>query len=436
LKILIYKIPDTWEWIEIHQIGNIETGTTPSKKDRSNYGDDFPFYKPTELEAGINVRKSREKLSKKGIKKARLLPKNSILVTCIGATIGKTGIIRNEGASNQQINSIVPIGNINPNFVYYQVICPFFQSQIINKSSSTTLPILNKSRFSNLLFALAPFNEQNRIVEKIEELFSDLDKATDDLIKTQEQLKIYRQAVLKAAFEGKLTEEWREQNNIELSFKEISLIDVADIILGQSPPSSTYNTNRVGLPFYQGKKEFGDLYPTPEKYCSEPKKIAEPDDILISVRAPVGSTNFCRDKSCIGRGLAAIRVKERIKNYYLFYYLRYFVFNLIEKSTGTTFNAISKNVLEGFKVLLFSLQEQQQIINEIESRLSVCDKLEETVQQSLEKIDYLRQSILKKAFEGKLVQQDSNDETAEKLLERIKLEKEKIELNNRKRKTR
>ena len=310
------------------------------------------------------------------------------------------------------------------------------QYNFIEHVTGTTRLKLNQSSMKNITIKVAPFNEQNRIVEKIEELFSDLDKATDDLIKTQEQLKIYRQAVLKAAFEGKLTEEWREQNNIELSFKEISLIDVADIILGQSPPSSTYNTNRVGLPFYQGKKEFGDLYPTPEKYCSEPKKIAEPDDILISVRAPVGSTNFCRDKSCIGRGLVAIRVKERIKNYYLFYYLRYFVFNLIEKSTGTTFNAISKNVLEGFKVLLFSLQEQQQIINEIESRLSVCDKLEETIQQSLEKIDYLRQSILKKAFEGKLVQQDSNDETAEKLLERIKLEKEKIELNNKKRKTR
>ena len=211
MKILQHKIPDTWQWIEISQIGNIETGTTPSKKDKSNYGVDFPFYKPTELEAGINVRESRERLSKKGIKKARLLPKNSILVTCIGATIGKTGIIRNEGASNQQINSIIPVGSINPNFVYYQVICPFFQNQIIKRSSSTTLPILNKSRFSKLLFALPSQKEQNRIVEKIEELFSDLDKANENLKKTREQLKIYRQAVLKAAFEGKLTEEWRVQ---------------------------------------------------------------------------------------------------------------------------------------------------------------------------------------------------------------------------------
>ena len=431
MKILQHKIPDTWQWIEISQIGNIETGTTPSKKDKSNYGVDFPFYKPTELEAGINVRESRERLSEKGMKKARLLPKNSILVTCIGATIGKTGIIRNEGASNQQINSIIPVGSINPNFVYYQVICPFFQNQIIKKSSSTTLPILNKSRFSKLLFALPSQKEQNRIVKKIEELFSDLDKTTEDLAKTQEQLKIYRQAVLKAAFEGKLTETWRVQNSIELLFEEVLLKDITDIIMGQSPPSSTYNTNKVGLPFYQGKKEFGDLFPTPEKYCSEPKKIAESNDILISVRAPVGPTNICKEKSCIGRGLAAIRTKEKIEKYYLFYYLKYFVFDLIEKSTGTTFNAISKDTLESFKVSLFSLQEQQQIIKEIESRLSVCDKLEETIEQSLKKIEYLRQSILKKAFEGKLVPQDPNDPPAGELLKQIKIEKDKMSKNGK-----
>ena len=431
MKILQHKIPDTWQWIEISQIGNIETGTTPSKKDKSNYGVDFPFYKPTELEAGINVRESRERLSKKGIKKARLLPKNSILVTCIGATIGKTGIIRNEGASNQQINSIIPVGSINPNFVYYQVICPFFQNQIIKRSSSTTLPILNKSRFSKLLFALPSQKEQNRIVEKIEELFSDLDKANENLKKTREQLKIYRQAVLKAAFEGKLTEEWRVQNNIELLFEEVLLKDITDIIMGQSPPSSTYNINKVGLPFYQGKKEFGDLFPTPEKYCSEPKKIAESNDILISVRAPVGSTNICKEKSCIGRGLAAIRTKDKIKKYYLFYYLKYFVFNLIEKSTGTTFNAISKDTLENFKVSLFSLLEQQQIIKEIESRLSVCDKIEETVEYSLNKIEYLRQSILKKAFEGKLVSQDPNDLPACELLKQIKIKKDKMSKNGK-----
>ena len=325
------------------------------------------------------------------------------------------------------VKIVRPLSIFNPKIFFY--FTKYLVKKIPDKGYSRHFQYIEKEKIP-----LPPINEQNRIVEKIEKLFSDLDKATEDLKKTQEQLKIYRQAVLKAAFEGKLTEKWREQNNIELSFEEVSLVDIADVILGQSPPSSTYNTNRVGLPFYQGKKEFGDLYPTPEKYCSEPKKIAESNDILISVRAPVGPTNFCKEKSCIGRGLAAIRSKEKVKKYYLFYYLNYFVFNLIEKSTGTTFNAISKDTLERFKVSLFSLLEQQQIIKEIESRLSICDKLEEIIKQSLNKMEYLRQSILKKAFDGKLVKQDPNDEPAENLLKKIKQEKEKFESTSKKRK--
>jgi len=320
---------------------------------------------------------------------------------------------------------------INKKYFKYFLDSPFYWNSISEKKLGIAVPNVNANKLKSIIIPLSPLDEQNRIVEKIEELFSDLDKATEDLKKTKEQLKIYRQAVLKAAFEGKLTEKWRVQNSIELLFEEVLLKDITDIIMGQSPPSSTYNTNKVGLPFYQGKKEFGDLFPTPEKYCSEPKKIAESNDILISVRAPVGPTNICKEKSCIGRGLAAIRTKEKIEKYYLFYYLKYFVFDLIEKSTGTTFNAISKDTLESFKVSLFSLLEQQQIIKEIESRLSVCDKLEETIQQSLNKIEYLRQSILKKAFEGKLVPQDLNDLPACELLKQIKIEKDKMSKNGK-----
>jgi type I restriction enzyme, S subunit len=99
------------------------------------------------------------------------------------------------------------------------------------------------------------------------------------------------------------------------------LEEICEIILGQSPPSESYNTEGIGLPFYQGKAEFGMIYPTPWKWCSKPKKIAQANDILISVRAPVGPTNICLEKSCIGRGLAAIRPKGDVLNKYVLYYL-------------------------------------------------------------------------------------------------------------------
>ena len=436
MKILQHKIPDTWQWIEISQIGNIETGTTPSKKDKSNYGVDFPFYKPTELEAGINVRESRERLSKKGIKKARLLPKNSILVTCIGATIGKTGIIRNEGASNQQINSIIPVGSINPNFVYYQVICPFFQNQIIKRSSSTTLPILNKSRFSKLLFALPSQKEQNSIVEKIEELFSDLDKATEDLKKTQEQLKIYRQAVLKAAFEGKLLEiglakyspfseicdinpskqEIGELNDdLEVTFLPMLAVSKTGVILEKK--IKRLKDVKKGYTFFKN----GDVLLAKITPCFENGKKAIVKELKNNIG--FGSTEF-----------HVLRPKEEVISEWIYYGVSLEDFRNKAKSqmTGTAGQKrVPKRVLESYAIPIPTKPIQEKIVKEIESRLSVCDKVEKTVEQNLIKIEYLRQSILKKAFEGKLVPQNPNDLPACELLKQIKIEKDKMSKNGK-----
>ena len=88
------------------------------------------------------------------------------------------------------------------------------------------------------------------------------------------------------------------------------LKEICTITMGQSPDSKTYNSKKNGLPFFQGNADFGEKYPTARVYCSEPKKIAESNDILISVRAPIGALNFSKEQCCIGRGLASLRVKE------------------------------------------------------------------------------------------------------------------------------
>jgi type I restriction enzyme S subunit len=196
-------------------VGEVVTGTTPAKSNIDYYGSDYRFYKPTDLNAGYYVSKSTDGLSKAGLSKARLLPTKSVLVTCIGATIGKTGLIRVEGASNQQINAIVPASPMCQEFLYFMCISPDFQRNILANSSSTTLPILNKSKFESLYLPVAPLEEQKRIVDKLEELLSDLDEAVKSLSRVQAQLKRYRQSVLKYAVEGKLTVEWREKHKGE-----------------------------------------------------------------------------------------------------------------------------------------------------------------------------------------------------------------------------
>jgi len=198
------QLPGGWKWVKVSDVGEIVTGTTPSKKVVEYYGNDFPLYKPTDLNAGINTREASDNISKLGATKARLLPEKSTMVTCIGATIGKTGMNKIPGTTNQQINSIIPNKNYIPEFVYYFCISEFFQDQIKTNASSTTLPILNKSKFEILPFIQIPLNQQTQIVEEIESRFAGseaLEKAIDDSLAKSE---ILRQSILSQAFSGKL----------------------------------------------------------------------------------------------------------------------------------------------------------------------------------------------------------------------------------------
>ena len=183
-----------------------------------------------------------------------------------------------------------------------------------------------------------------------------------------------------------------------------TLREISDIVLGQSPPSSTYNTSGKGLPFYQGKLEFGETYPTPRKWCTAPKKIAETGDVLISVRAPVGPTNICPEKSCVGRGLAAIRALGGIEPLFTLYLMRTFENEIAGKGTGTTFNAIKGNHLKTFELPLPPLSEQHRIVAKIEELVTKLDAGIYALHKVQAQLKQYRQSVLKAAFEGKLTE--------------------------------
>lgn len=148
-----------------------------------------------------------------------------------------------------------------------------------------------------------------------------------------------------------------------MTWPTIELGDVADVVMGQSPPGETYNENGEGLPFFQGKADFGERFPDARKWCTVPKKVAEPGDILLSVRAPVGPTNIAVERSCIGRRLAAIRGNpERVDQSYLRLFLQYREKILAFKGQGSTFPAIGRADIETLSVPLPSLSEQRQIV--------------------------------------------------------------------------
>ena len=176
------------------------------------------------------------------------------------------------------------------------------------------------------------------------------------------------------------------------------LKDCCQIIAGQSPESKYYNTNGEGLPFFQGKTDFGVLYPKVRMYCSQPSKIAEKDDILLSVRAPVGPTNLSPGKVCIGRGLTAIRPGKEVRLKYLLYFFRYYEAQLQRSGTGTTFKAITQNVVKNIEVPVPSIEEQERIVSKIEELFSKLDVSVAELQTAKEKLKVYRQAVLKEAF--------------------------------------
>lgn len=198
------NLPQGWEVKMLGEVCEIVTGSTPSKNNAEYYGDDFPFYKPTDLNNGYYVETASDNVSPKGFEISRQLPSGSVLVTCIGATIGKTGLIRKKGICNQQINAILPSQKFISEFIYFYCISPKVQNFIKTNASSTTLPILNKANFSKLPIPLPPLETQKQIVRILESKFAHLEKLEQFVNASLENLQRLKSSLLNQAFKGEL----------------------------------------------------------------------------------------------------------------------------------------------------------------------------------------------------------------------------------------
>lgn len=169
-------------------------------------------------------------------------------------------------------------------------------------------------------------------------------------------------------------------------WKTVRLGEICSLNMGQSPKSDTYNNNGVGMPFFQGNADFGAINPNINHWCSEPVKIANVDDILISVRAPVGALNIANFKCCIGRGLASITVDKSIaERNFIWYMLKSKIDELQSKSNGSTFKAINKTTLYDVTFPLPPLEIQKQIASSLDKVTYTID----LCNQIIEKLDLL-----------------------------------------------
>jgi len=338
------------------------------------------------------------------------------------------------------------IGCYNPKLFFYFI-------QILTKKIPDKGYARHYQHLEKEYIPIPPLPEQQRIVDKIDSLFSELDSGVTLLKTIKAQLAVYRQTVLKWAFEGKLTEEWRKENlinvltNIEEAPKSLTndllsipekwsyvfLSKLGDLSRGKSkhrPRNDPKLFERGKYPFIQtgdvkAAKKYINTYSTQYgEFGLKQSKLWRIGTLCITIAANIAETAFLAIDACFPDSIVGFTADTNVvEAKYVDYFIQSAKIKLWAFAPATAQKNINLETLENLIIPYCSKSEQQAIVSAIESRLSVCDKLEQTIDQTLALSASLRQSILKKAFEGRLVPQDPNDEPAEKLLERIKAEK-------------
>ena len=476
--------------ILIEPLGNIfktTSGGTPSRKKPEFYLGNIPWVKSGELENNI-IYGTEEKITEDAIKNssAKIFPAGTLLIALYGATIGKLAFLGIKATTNQAVCGIFDNGVILSKYTYYFLL--FRRPKLIQSGMGGAQPNISQDIVRKQPFPIIPFPKQRAIVSKIEQLFSDLDNGIENFKKAQEQLKRYRQSVLKAACGGKLV-----STEAELARAEGGDYEPADVLLTRilkerrekwngkgkyKEPVAPDTSGVSGLSEGWGWARFEQIVSLSQNgFGKRSSKDGNPTIVLrladilngeISldnvrrIGATIGEIEkyrlFNNDILCIrvngSRKLVGRMIRYKPMPEPITFCDHFIRFQLIDPTMAPFFsiyfdtdrvrkyidintvssagqNTVSQATIMAIPIPLPPLAEQHRIVVEVERRLSVCDKMEATIAESLEKAESLRQSILKKAFEGKLLSEKELEgvrnapdwEPAEKLLERIKAEK-------------
>ncbi len=424
-----------WIEIELGQLCDVVRGASPRPMgDPRYFTGAIPFIKIGDITkiSGKTIFDSEIYVNEEGAKKSRLLKKGSLILSnsgtvCLPKFLGVDSCIHDGFVT---FNNIPDFVSLNFLFHYFHYIRPY----VIQKHKQGVTQVnLNTTIVKEFKISLPSLPEQRSIVSKIELLFSELDNGISNLKLAQEQLKVYRQAVLKKAFEGSVKVPFSDlvkssQNGISkrsgkegVELKVLRLADISNLEINYSSPRCIKLTS------------------------SEINKYKLLKDDLICIRVNgsknlVGRLIITSEKDDLNNWAFcdhfirfSLDLSNAVPKYYYYYFhtkeVRQYIHENMVSSAGQ--NTVSQGTIKSVLVPFSSHSEQQAIVQEIETRLSVCDKIEQDIKDNLEKAEALRQSILKKAFEGKLLNErelaevrgTEDWEPTEVLLEKIKAEK-------------
>ncbi len=434
-------LPFNWILTNIETICFTTSGGTPARKNPSYYDGKIPWLKSGELKYNI-IFSCEETISESGLANSstKIILKGTILIALYGATVGKLAVLGIDAAINQAICAIIPPIDISNKFLYWYLFDQ--RSQLLNLRKGGAQPNISQKIINEIVIPLPPLPEQHRIVEKIEEEFTRLDAGVSALKKAKALIPKYRQSVLKAAMCGDLTEErWqrKECGNCENEWKWQLIKDIAVVSGGltKNPKRLQYSLKYPYLRVanvYSNRLELDEVLEIGINEAEIDRCSLQKGDLLVvegngsidqigRVALWDGSIDPCLHQN----HLIKVRFNKNCNNKFALYWMMSPVGRdkIISASSSTSgLNTLSIRKINNLPIPIPPLEEQHEIICEIERRFSVIDEMEKVVNDSLAKAERLRQSVLKKAFEGRLVPQNPNDEPASVLLERIQAEKE------------
>ena len=395
------KRESSWETKKMPDVVKWSSGGTPKATVKEYYENgDIPWLIIGDLNDGI-VNTAATKITELGLNNssAKLVPAGTLLIAMYGS-IGKLGITGMECCTNQAIAFAKEMYGVTTEYMFYYL--SLMKSKLISLGKGGTQKNISLTVLNSIDVLVPPITEQQRIVEQIEELFSQLDSAVETLQKTKQQLAVYRQAVLKEAF-----------SNIK---DTATIREVSTLVTSGSRGWAKYYSNQGAKFIRIGNltRDSIDIVFDDVQYVELPDKAEglrsklQPNDVLVSITADLGSIGLVPQnigEAYINQHIAVVRFKNTDQGKFMAWYLKsdYGQKDLLKNKRGAGKLGLGLDDIRDSKVPVVSDDVAESIVNIIEARISVCDSIEKTVDTALQQAEAMRQSILKKAFEGKLI---------------------------------
>lgn len=430
-----YEVPENWVWVRLGEVVDVLNGDRgknyPAKSTLSKEG--IPFISAANLCDNIVVEDdllcmSEEQYSKLSAGKLML----NDIVLCIRGSLGKHGKFpfkKGAIASSLVILRSKDRGRLTDGYVMQYLDVPLFYDEIKKYDNGTAQPNLAAKNLELFSFPLPPLSEQQRIVERIEELFAKLDEAKERLHEVADSFAVRKAAILHKAFTGELTKQWRRENGVsDESWEEVSLKELSSVIGDGLHGTPVYSEN--GDYYFINGNNFDDSFiaikeSTKRVSIEEYKKYAvnlNDNTVFLSINGTLGKTAFYNGEPVIlGKSACYINVGEKLDKRFLkeMFHTNAFINYANQKATGSTIKNLGLKAIREYLLPLPSIPEQHEIVRLIDDLLARERSAQQATEQALASIDMMKKSILARAFRGELGTNKASEASALELLKQV-----------------